>query len=100
MSRISYNSLKNHYKLRMSYDELLLITKFLSQVRLGTDNAATAAAEALCAALEEFDTGIFDEVFGEPDFSLTAVLENDDGDEVLIIDGDDLIFELGADRSL
>lgn len=50
--KLKYNEEKDRYRLHLTHDELVLIAKLVSHVRLGDNNSFSEAAFALCEALD------------------------------------------------
>jgi len=91
--KLKYNEEKDRYRLHLTHDELVLIAKMVSHIRLGTDDKYSEAAFGIGNAISEFDCGIDDEAMS--DITFRVGVENADGDDyVVVLNGEDCVIDV------
>lgn len=89
------NQLENNphpHTLFLMEDEIILIAKLVSHIRLGDGNRFSEAAYSILKAIDFADESLFDKALDEIYFDMQ--LENDKGEVVATMDGDNCIINV------
>lgn len=84
--------MSNTRRLDLNEDQFLLLGRLISQVRLGSRTRFSDAAFDLCTEFERIDSDLFNSCYDE--VGLTITVEGQNGNKILMLDGDEAVFEV------